>query len=66
MTESPGLLQDEELHEVTAVYDNMLGLQYGKTYGLPVLCCSCGERGQGMTWAEAGEMFDEHLEALRW
>lgn len=55
----------EEPHNITAMYDNMYGMLLCINRSAPTLQCSCGYRGHGETWEEAGIEFDYHLEDLR-
>lgn len=57
--------EDEEQHEVSAVYRLQPdGTPYGKH--MPTLDCSCGFWTQQCdNWEEAGFAYDEHLKTVR-
>lgn len=47
-------------HSITAIYSSN-----GEKY-CPVLECSCGfSTGRCDDWSEAGELFDDHVQAVR-
>ena len=59
------MAEDEELHEISAVYDNAMGLMLGLSYGVPTFLCSCGWTDHGTDWEDVGSALDGHLWNVR-
>jgi hypothetical protein len=51
---------EPELHEVSALYDNLRITRSGRNS--PTLECSCGRSFSADSWEEAGSDMDDHLD----